>query len=90
MIGVSVASPQELVTLEYQRLKDCARAVLAGEGVKVEERTVRPEELDAAVEIFNTGNYGKVLPCTRYESRMLQIGKFATLAKVKYWEFAAR
>ena len=64
--------------------------LLAGEGVKVEERTVRPEELDAAVEIFNTGNYGKVLPCTRYESRMLQIGKFATLAKDKYWEFAAR
>ena len=34
MIGVSVASPQELVPLEYQRLKECARAVLAGEGVK--------------------------------------------------------
>jgi len=34
MIGVSVASPQELVPLEYQRLKECARAVLTGEGVK--------------------------------------------------------
>jgi len=34
MIGVSVASPQELVPLEYQRLKECARTVLAGEGVK--------------------------------------------------------
>ena len=34
MIGVSVASPQELVPLEYQRLKECARAVLEGEGVK--------------------------------------------------------
>jgi probable rRNA maturation factor len=34
MIGVSIASPQELVQLEYARLKDCARAVLAGEGVK--------------------------------------------------------
>ena len=34
MIGVSVASPQEIVPLEYQRLKDCARAVLTGEGVK--------------------------------------------------------
>jgi probable rRNA maturation factor len=34
MIGVSIASPQELVPLEYARLKDCARAVLAGEGVK--------------------------------------------------------
>src|SRR5262245_16697942 len=34
MIGVSVASPQELVSLDYQRLKECARTVLAGEGAK--------------------------------------------------------
>ena len=34
MIGVSVASPQEIVALDYQRLKECARAVLTGEGVK--------------------------------------------------------
>lgn len=34
MIGVSVASPQELVPLDYARLKDCARTVLEGEGVK--------------------------------------------------------
>ena len=34
MISVSVASPQELVVLDYQRLKDCARAVLAGEQIK--------------------------------------------------------
>ena len=33
MIGVSVASPQELVPLDYQRLKECARTVLTGEGV---------------------------------------------------------
>ncbi|HKB03972.1 MAG TPA: rRNA maturation RNase YbeY [Gemmataceae bacterium] len=34
MIGVSIASPQELVPLEYARLKDCARVVLAGEKVR--------------------------------------------------------
>jgi len=34
MIGVSIASPQEVVPLEYARLKDCARTVLAGEGVR--------------------------------------------------------
>jgi probable rRNA maturation factor len=34
MIGVSIASPQEIVPLEYARLKDSARTVLAGEGVK--------------------------------------------------------
>ncbi|HJZ90476.1 MAG TPA: rRNA maturation RNase YbeY [Gemmataceae bacterium] len=34
MIGVSIASPQENVPLEYARLKESARTVLAGEGVK--------------------------------------------------------
>lgn len=34
MIGVSVASPQELVPLDYARVKECARTVLDGEGVK--------------------------------------------------------
>lgn len=34
MIGVSLASPQEIIPLEYQRLKECARTVLAGEGIK--------------------------------------------------------
>lgn len=34
MIGVSIASPQEIVALEYQRLKECVRAVLEGEGIK--------------------------------------------------------
>jgi probable rRNA maturation factor len=30
---VSVASPQELVALDYSRLKECARTVLTGEGI---------------------------------------------------------
>ena len=34
MISVSVASPQELVPLDYARLKECARATLAGEKIK--------------------------------------------------------
>jgi probable rRNA maturation factor len=33
MISVSVASPQELVPLDYPRLKWCARAVLTGEEI---------------------------------------------------------
>jgi probable rRNA maturation factor len=34
MIGVSIASPQEIVPLEYARLKGCARTVLTGEGIR--------------------------------------------------------
>jgi branched-chain amino acid aminotransferase len=63
--------------------------LLAKEGIAVEERTVMPSELDTAAEIFNTGNFGKVMPCIRYESRTLPVGPIATLARDCYWEFAA-
>jgi branched-chain amino acid aminotransferase len=63
-------------------------ALLAQEGVKVEERSVRPEELESAVEIFNTGNYGKVTPCVRYEARTLPVGPIATLARDRYMAYS--
>ena len=59
-------------------------ALLAEAGVKVEERSVRPDELDTAREIFNTGNYGKVTPCVRYEGGTLAVGPMATLARDRY------
>jgi len=65
-------------------------ALLAGEGITVEERAVLPAELESAVEIFNTGNYGKVTPCIRYESRSLPVGPVATLARDRYMAFAAQ
>jgi branched-chain amino acid aminotransferase len=58
--------------------------LLAEAGVTVHERTVMPKELDTATEIFNTGNYGKVTPCVRYESRVLPVGPMATLARELY------
>jgi branched-chain amino acid aminotransferase len=62
--------------------------LLAKEGIVVEQRSVRPEELLTAVEIFNTGNYGKVTPCVRYESRSLPAGPIATLARDRYMAFS--
>lgn len=62
--------------------------LLAKEGVAVEERTVKSEELESAVEIFNTGNYGKVTPCVRYEGRTLAIGPIATLAFQRYMAYS--
>ena len=64
-------------------------ALLAKEGIAVEERAVMPAELETAVEIFNTGNYGKVTPCIRYESRILPVGPVATLARDRYMAFAS-
>jgi branched-chain amino acid aminotransferase len=62
-------------------------ALLADDGVQVVERTVRPEELDTAREIFSTGNYGKVTPCTRYEGRELPAGPVARQARDRYLAF---
>lgn len=62
--------------------------LLAKEGIEVEQRSVRPEELESAIEIFNTGNYGKVTPCVRYEARTLPVGPIATLARDRYMAFS--
>lgn len=56
-------------------------------GVTVEERMVKPSELDTADEIFSTGNYAKVQPCTRYNGRDMQIGRFATKARDLYFDW---
>jgi branched-chain amino acid aminotransferase len=62
-------------------------ALLAGAGIEVQERSVAPEELNTAREIFSTGNYGKVTPCTRYESRTLEAGPVARQARELYLAF---
>jgi branched-chain amino acid aminotransferase len=63
-------------------------ALLAEDGIAVQQRTVAPAELDTAREIFNTGNYGKVMPCTRYGPRELPIGPVATRARELYMKYA--
>jgi branched-chain amino acid aminotransferase len=63
--------------------------LLAEQGIMVEQRAVLPEELESASEIFNTGNYGKVMPCIRYETRELAVGPIATLARERYLAFTA-
>lgn len=59
-------------------------------GITVEERSVKPEELLEADEIFSTGNYGKVLPCTNYEGRQMQPGPLAQKARDLYFDWAER
>lgn len=64
--------------------------LLATAGHTVHERSVRPQELMNAKELFNTGNYGKVIPCTRFEDHHMPIGPIAQLARRLYWEFMAQ
>lgn len=63
--------------------------LLAEAGTEVVQRTVQAGELDGAREIFATGNYSKVMPCTRYGARELPVGPVATLARNRYLEYAA-
>ena len=63
-------------------------ALLREAGVAVEERTVRPDELDEADELFTSGNAGKVQPVIRYESRELQPGPIGRKARDLYMAYA--
>jgi branched-chain amino acid aminotransferase len=62
-------------------------ALLEKAGISVEQRIVKPEELQTAREIFSTGNYGKVTPCVRYEDRTLEAGPVARQARELYLAF---
>ncbi|HYN00595.1 MAG TPA: aminotransferase class IV, partial [Aestuariivirgaceae bacterium] len=62
--------------------------LLSKTGVKVHERSLRWQDFIDADEVFSTGNYGKVMPITRIESRSLQPGPIAKRARALYWAFA--
>lgn len=64
--------------------------LLRADGVPVEERAVRPEELAGADEIFSSGNFGKVTPVIRFDERHLQAGPVFRKARQLYWDFAAQ
>ncbi|MSP48113.1 MAG: branched-chain amino acid aminotransferase [Alphaproteobacteria bacterium] len=57
-------------------------------GHPVEERAVKVKEVLEADEVFSSGNYAKVQPCTRVEDRHLQAGPVYKRARELYWEFA--
>jgi branched-chain amino acid aminotransferase len=57
-------------------------------GISVVEKVMTYPEFEAADEIFATGNYSKVVPVTRIESRSLPFGPIYTKARELYWAFA--
>ncbi len=62
--------------------------LLRDDGVAVEERQITFEEVQDADEVFGTGNYYKVAPCTRIEARHLQAGPIFRKARELYFAFA--
>ena len=62
--------------------------LLRAANVRVEEATLRVADFLDADEIFQTGNYAKVMPITRLETRELQEGPVFRAARELYWEYA--
>lgn len=62
--------------------------LLRDDGVEVRESVLRYEDFAAADEIFISGNYSKVMPVLRIDSRDLQPGTFFRKARELYWAFA--
>ena len=57
-------------------------------GVEVVESTLRVEDFETADEIFQSGNYIKVMPANRIGERSLQPGPLYRKARQLYWDFA--
>jgi branched-chain amino acid aminotransferase len=62
--------------------------LLSDDGVAVEERPIAFSEVLEADELFGSGNYYKVAPCTRIEERHLQAGPMYRQARELYFAFA--
>jgi branched-chain amino acid aminotransferase len=62
--------------------------LLRAAGITVHERSLTWQEFLSADEVFSTGNYGKVQPITRVESRSFQPGPIFKKARELYWEYA--
>ncbi|WP_284178622.1 branched-chain amino acid aminotransferase [Rhabdaerophilum sp. SD176] len=62
--------------------------LLRDSGVTVVEKSLTYADFEAADEIFQSGNYAKVLPITRIDSRDLQPGPFFAKAREAYWAYA--
>jgi branched-chain amino acid aminotransferase len=63
-------------------------ALLRKAGVDVVEKALTYRDVLDADELFSTGNYSKVVPVTRIDSRALPIGHLYSRARELYWTFA--
>ena len=57
-------------------------------GIEVSETFLTPKDVMTADEVFNSGNYGKVLPVTRIEDKEFQPGPVARKLRDMYMDFS--
>ncbi len=65
-------------------------ALLRSSRIEVIERAIVFEELLTADELFSTGNYAKLSPCTRIENHDFPIGPVYNKARQLYWDFMSK
>ena len=58
-------------------------------GLSISERTLSDTELDRASEIFNTGNFGKLMFVNRFKNRDLPKGPVYKQLREAYWDFSS-
>jgi branched-chain amino acid aminotransferase len=63
-------------------------ALLRRAGVPVHERSLWWRDFLEADEVFSTGNFAKLMPVTRVETRDLQPGPIYAQARALYWSYA--
>jgi branched-chain amino acid aminotransferase len=63
-------------------------SLLREDGIEVRERVISYRELSEADELFSTGNYAKLLPISRIDTRDLQPGPVYRRARGLYWDWA--
>ncbi len=63
-------------------------ALLRADGADVAERSLTFSDLEAADEVFATGNYAKVTPCVQLGERKLQPGPAYARARALYFAWA--
>ena len=57
-------------------------------GVRVEEKSLLYADFEKADELWSCGNFAKVAPITRIDSRTLEVGPLYRKSRELYWEFA--
>ncbi len=61
--------------------------LLRDDGILVTERSINFEELLTASELFGTGNFAKISPCTQIEAKKLKIGPLYLKARELYFDY---
>ena len=63
-------------------------ALLRADGVPVHEAVLTFEDVEAADEVFLSGNFSKVTPVTAFDERSYQHGPVTRRARELYWDWA--